>query len=197
MILVTSVRRIDPAAPRTKALINTAARELFEARTRQVAPAHPDYRLGEKIAFTTTGTGKTYTRAGWIGPEVRHTWMQGDESWVSIDPDVDDPAIQNAGGLVLTIELRPLVVKGRLDAQRCTIQVNGVEILSRSFDGPAEVSCRIPADAALRQRPIRISFQHPDAARPADLIEASSDRKLLAFAVSTMRLNLAEEPAGA
>jgi hypothetical protein len=123
--------------------------------------------------------------------------MQGDESWVSIDPDVDDPAIQSAGGLVLTIELRPLVVKGRLDAQRGTIQVNGVEILSRSFDGPAEVSCRIPADAALRQRPIRISFQHPDAARPADLIEASSDRKLLAFAVSTMRLNLAEEPAGA
>ena len=140
--------------------------------------------------FTLDGNAEAFKRGGWVGAEKRHTWMQDGKSELTITTEGLDK-LPPETRLELVIDGKPLLAPGKIEAQRLTIQVNGEEMLTASVREPGLIRCPIPLKIAQAETPLRITFLHPDAARPCDLSADSNDVKLLSFAAHTMTLQVA------
>jgi hypothetical protein len=152
-------------------------------------PASPRLKPGVLLSFALGGSAEPFKRAGWVGAEAKHCWMLGPESALSITPDLT-PRERAGAGLRLKLRLRPFIVPGRLERQRLAIAVNGRDLLETALTEPGEVACDIPAALAFAPTGLEIRLRHPDAARPADLLAGSADRKALSFAVTEAWIEL-------
>ena len=188
VLLIKETRAIDLGASDVRALITLAAGELFDATAKQTQPVEATYKLGAPIEFVLGGNSEPYKRGGWVGAEKRHTWMQGRESWLVVAP-VGLDQLSEHSGLDLVLTVKPFVVPGKVDSQRLTVFIKGVELLSTTLREEGSVRCHIPIALAREETPMRICFVHPDAARPCDVLADSKDKKPLALAVREMTLN--------
>ena len=121
-----------------------------------------------------------YLGSGWSGGEDGYRWMIGERSELWLE-------CPGAGNYLLELELTPFVHPPALPVQRLAVAVRGTVVGRSVLAGLSTLGYRIPADLLAGKGPIRIGFEHPDAARPADLTGNRDDRQL---ALSVRRLGL-------
>lgn len=186
LIVCEPSRPIETEATDIVALIEQAASELAAAKAEATKPMEIDYHPGDIIDFRIGGNSERYRRGGWVAPERSHSWMQGHESWLHLrlPPDL----VEQGEDFELRMVAKPFIVRGSLEQQTLIIRANGQEVGVLTLSGPGELQSIIP-NALLDGAPfLKLSFIHPNAARPADLIAASKDMKLLAIAVSSLQI---------
>ncbi len=116
-----------------------------------------------------------YLGTGWSGDEDGYRWMIGEQSELWLE-------YPGPGNYLLELELWPFVRPPTLVAQRLAVSVRGTVIGRLVLSGRRTIGFRVPAELLAGRGPVRLSFLHPDATRPADLTEGGDDRRL-AFAV--------------
>lgn len=188
LVVMEVAEPVDLKSAGIRSLVESAAKEISLARTKAYAPVKADYHFGTTIGFEAGGLSILYTREGWAGPEKRHRWMVDEESRLVLSVVRPAEAMIATGVVRLVVNARPLVVKGKIDHQTLVITVNGEPVHEGRYSEQAEINVAIPAPLFFKKQPARITFLHPDARRPCDLVEGSQDRKVLSFAVSSMLL---------
>jgi hypothetical protein len=141
--------------------------------------------IGQTINFGRDGNATEFQVYGWSTPEVSHTWSVGSESVLSLNvPDAPK-------GYFLEIQWFPLLRPPLLAAQPLTIRVNG----HRAFSGDVQLDevaaflCPAPRSDDGR---LLVTFEHPNAARPADF--GGNDVRQLALAFRRVRVLHLLEP---
>lgn len=132
------------------------------------------------LAFGRNSGDANYLGFGWSGDEDGFRWMVGE--WSELWLECPGP-----GNYLLELELSPFVHPPALPVQRLAVAVRGTVIGRSTVPGFSTLGYRIPADLLVGQGPVRLSFLHPDAARPGDLTDNRDDRRL---ALSVRRLGL-------
>ena len=132
------------------------------------------------LDFTAKGNAAQHCAAGWSTPEPAETWTIGSESRLTL------PAPTRRATYVLVLKLRPLVAAA-LPAQRLRVLVNNVAVGEFTLGRLTIRACLIPWAAIKLNPDVRITFQLPDAARPADL-GLGDDRRLLGVAFTSILL---------
>lgn len=168
--------------------IATVPCEIARAGAGETVPIDSTYRLGDRISFANGGDSARYTRAGWVGQEARHRWMQSIESHLVFNVVIKDAQAASINTIRLRGQLRPLVGSSRHKSQSLTITVNGHAIHTGEYSKPFRLDVAFSMSVLMAKRPSRIGFFHPNAVRPIDLSEWSSDLKPLAFAVEWLSL---------
>jgi hypothetical protein len=130
------------------------------------------------IDFGAKGNAAALCAGGWSTPEATETWTLGHESRTVL-PRPALPATY-----VLVVRVRPLVSE-KLRAQRLRVSVNKVLVAEFVIDRRAIRTCLIPWAAITFGPDVQITFNMPDAARPAE-IGLNPDRRLLGLAFSTV-----------
>jgi hypothetical protein len=133
------------------------------------------------IEFGRGGSEANHLGAGWSPPEDGFRWMVGEESELWLD----NPGPGTA--FVLQAELAPYCAGERIPSQRLVVAVRGTVVGRSVLTTLTNVAYRVPADLVVRKGPVRIVFQHPDAACPIDNGHPSDSRQL-AFAVHNLKL---------
>ncbi len=141
------------------------------------------------IDFGAKGNAAPLCVAGWSTPEADETWTLGNESRMVL------PRPKLAATYVMVLKLRPLVAANVLPAQRLRVIVNNVLVGEFVVDRRAIRTCLIPWAAITLNPDVRISFQLPDAARPADL-GLNADRRQLGVAFASILLYPDKHEAG-
>ncbi|MEM9530705.1 MAG: class I SAM-dependent methyltransferase [Pseudomonadota bacterium] len=191
VMLLKADAGFDAKRPAAQVLLKNAAQDLFDAAAEAEKPADTSYKLGEEIQFHAGGNADPYLRAGWVGREKHHSWMQGEESWMVMVVD-ELRTLQHDQTLELLIQGRPFVVPGKHEEQTLTLRVNGAEVGTLRLKEATTARFTIPVSVIGSERILRLCFAHPDARRPVELIEGSTDKKILAFAAQVMTLKLRE-----
>ena len=125
-----------------------------------------------EITFGQGGTDTHHLGAGWSGDEPGYRWAIGPRSELWLDnPGAD-------AGYVLEIVISPFVRPPEVPVQRLVVQVRGIEVGRFDLTGPTTLGFRIPAGLLGGQGPVRVVFEHPDAARPSELGHARDGRAL-------------------
>lgn len=130
------------------------------------------------LRFGRNSGDANYLGSGWSGDEDGYRWMIGERSELWLE-------WFGSGDYLLELELAPFVHPPPLPAQRLAVSVRGIVIGRSVISGLSTVGYRIPADLMAGKGPVRIGFEHPDAARPVDLIDIRDARQL---AISMRRL---------
>jgi hypothetical protein len=143
-----------------------------------------------RLEFRAGGNAAPCCREGWSKPEEGETWTIGGKSLLEL------PAPAQPAAYVMVMHFRPLVVAGRLPAQRLQVLVNSVRVAEFRIERRCTRACLIPwAAIALDGEPaLRVTFRLPDAARPADL-GLGDDARQLGLAFATLALYPARHPA--
>ncbi len=189
VMLLKADAGFDLNRPATQVLLRNAAQDLFDSIAEAEKPADTSYKLGDEIQFQAGGNADPYLRAGWVGRERHHSWMQGEESWMVMVVD-ELKSLRPDQSLELLVRGRPFVVPGKHEEQTLTLRVNGTEVGTLRLKEATTASFTIPMSAIGSERILRLCFAHPDARRPVELIEGSTDKKILAFATQAMTLKL-------
>lgn len=143
----------------------------------------------QTIAFGKNGTDAYHLGGGWSGDEPGYRWTLGPQSELWLD----NPGAE--ADCVLELDVAPHVRPPALAAQRLSVFVRG------ALAGRAEVSerqmlgFRIPASVFAGQGPVRVVFEHPDAAAPTAHGHASDSRPL-ALCFGRVRLRRLEGGTG-
>jgi hypothetical protein len=133
------------------------------------------------LLFRAASEALRHCTTGWAQPEATETWSLGRRSVLVL------PAPRAPLPHLLTLQLRPHVVEGRLATQGVRVLANGVEVGVFTLARRGERACVIPA-AVLTLRPsLEIVFETSDAARPSDL-GGGDDTRQLAIALIALRL---------
>lgn len=149
-------------------------------------PPDPGRPLRSAITFGKAGNQAGHLGFGWSAAENGFTWSIDDKSLVTLEP----PAV--AGRYVLDMDVVPLSAPAVLPGQRLRVLVNGELVHSMERVPRGRVSCIIPARLIEGRDKVDILFEHPDAARPCDLLNETDDRRL---AVAFEFLSLTGVPA--
>ena len=132
------------------------------------------------LDFTASGNAVPYCASGWSTPEPTETWTLGHESRLTL------PTPAQQATYVLVLRLRPLVA-ATLPAQRLRVRVNNVTVAEFTVDRRSVRTCLVPWGAIKLNPEVRIVFDLPDAARPADF-GLGDDRRHLGVAFSSILL---------
>lgn len=133
------------------------------------------------LRFGRNSDDANYLGLGWSGGEDGFRWMTGGRSELWLD-------WPGAGDYLIEFELAPFVHLPSLPVQRFAVSVRGIVIGRSVLSGLSTLGYRIPADLMASRGPVRLGLEHPDAARPVDLIDNHRDARQLA--VSMRRLGL-------
>jgi hypothetical protein len=140
-----------------------------------------DLSLQLSVDFGAAGNGAAYAAGGWSTPEERETWTVGPRASLIL------PALAGSSACVLRLELRPHVVAGRLATQRLRVLANGEAVAQFNIARRTVRACCIPWDALAGRPKTELTFELPDAARPADF-GGSEDTRQLGVAVTNLAL---------
>ncbi|HEX5325846.1 MAG TPA: hypothetical protein VFW75_04185 [Acetobacteraceae bacterium] len=139
-----------------------------------------------QITFGSGGNDASYLGTGWSGDESGYRWTVAGSSelW-----------LENPGAheFVLELEVTPFALPPILPAQRLRIYLRQSLIGECVLTRPGRLGFRIPASALRAPGPVRLRFEHPDAARPIDLGGSDDERTL---AISFHRLTLSRLTGG-
>ena len=137
--------------------------------------------LLQDIKFGLESGDENYLGTGWSPAEQGFRWMVGTESelWLS-NPGAGD-------AFVMQIDTTPFLHLPEAPAQRLIVTVRGQPVGHSVLEHNASLAYRVPAELVSGKAPVRVVFQHPDAARPIDHGHPSDTRQL---AVSIERLRL-------
>jgi len=140
----------------------------------------PIYKLGSSITFGKGGTAGQYQKKGWSSPEAGFTWTDGNSSELLMK--IDKPK----SDIIMTADLGPLTVPGKLEKQRVAININGKKAGEWVVNAPGEYKLDIPQDY-LKGSELNITFELPDAASPLEL-SVSEDSRKLGLGIKTIKL---------
>ena len=131
--------------------------------------------------FGSGGNMEPRKRSGWSAAESGFTWTIGPESCIEL------PIPGDAGPVALELTVRPFVRASILPAQTLRVSVNDVLL------GACEVSERQTLSWIFTPRvtpdraSLAVTFHHPEAAKPSQVIGSKDDRPL-AFAFEAVKL---------
>ena len=129
-----------------------------------------------RIDFGARGNSAPYRRTGWYPSEQRHTWTMAGASSLEL------PRPQRAGIYLLAMTLAPFVWKDRLPVQQLTVRINGTVVATFALSEMSSIECRLPWSLLEGKETISVVFQHPNAAKPAEVNGVPDDRVIaLAF----------------
>ena len=140
----------------------------------------------ETLIFGSSGNARPHLEEGWSHDEDALVWAIGQQSRLSL------PRPTGEIGYLLEITVWPHGSLQAVTAQRLTIEVNGVELVSYTITRHCSVQCAIPAFVAAAADKLNIVFRHPDARRPYKP-HGSGDDRLLAVAFQQCRLSVSNE----
>jgi hypothetical protein len=134
----------------------------------------------QEIRFGAGGNDRPYLGDGWSGDEDGYRWMIGpvSELWL------EHPG--PAASYVLDVFVQPFVAAA-MPRQALRIRVRGQEICRAEFGQGVAFGCLIPADLLAAPGPVRLTFDHPNAASPRAHGGGDDDR-MLAFSATALRL---------
>ena len=116
--------------------------------------------------------------------------MSGEGSRLIVAVSEPAEAVIASSTVRICMQAKPFVVPGKLKHQTLSIIVNSETIFESTIETETRIEASMPAKLFFTEQPAEIIFRHVDAARPCDLIAGSSDRKVLAFAVTKVSLML-------
>lgn len=125
----------------------------------------PAVRPGDRLDFRGAGSGLTYLANGWSGPEPWGTWSDGTGATL---------VLPVAGSLKkIVIESRALVTPGH-PRQRIRVSLSGVPVKETVLTKNALNRIEIPVPYEVQlllsgKGYLKLQFEFPDAAKPADL----------------------------
>ncbi|HTW71347.1 MAG TPA: hypothetical protein VME47_15785 [Acetobacteraceae bacterium] len=137
--------------------------------------------LLQDVIFGIGSGDENYLGSGWSPAEDGFRWMIGTESdlWLS-NPGPGD-------AFVLQLELAPFCHQPEVPSQQIAVVVRGQPVGRSVLAANSSVAYRIPGELVSGKAPLRIVFQHPDAARPTDHGHPS-DARQLALSIRNLRL---------
>jgi hypothetical protein len=135
----------------------------------------------QDIRFGRGGNDRNYLGAGWSADENGWRWMTGERSEVIFSHPPD-----GAPAYVLEMEYSVFVAPPELPAQRLIVKLGEIVVFKERLTHAGHTGFVIDA-AALGDGPVRLSFEHPDAAAPARHGQGG-DQRLLSVRVARMRL---------
>lgn len=146
-----------------------------------VVPPQPAQPLRAEIMFGAGGNSESHLGFGWSAPENGFTWSIEDRSLITLDVPVA------AQRYVLAMDVTPFHAPPVLPRQRLLISINGVPV--HCFDPlpRGRVSCIVPGELVAGRDTVEVLLEHPDAARPADVLPEDDTRRL-AIAFSSLSL---------
>jgi hypothetical protein len=130
------------------------------------------------IDFKATGNSQSYLAGGWARAESDFTWMIGGESQIIVKLD------EAADGYLLVFDAIPFQHPPDLPSQRLIVSANDYVIGSSEVTRPSMLAYRIPKSIFSQARRTVITLQHPDAARPRDVMDSPDDRHLALSIIS-------------
>ncbi len=146
-------------------------------------------RLIQELTFGAAGDDAPHLGEGWSAAEPGYRWSVGPSSELWLDRPGD-------GDLLLELQLSPFVAPPALEAQRLVVHADGALVGALSLSEGGRRALRIQAGALAGRRDVRLSFMHPDAARPSDHGHPD-DTRLLALSFTRLRLYAADDgPSG-
>jgi hypothetical protein len=129
-------------------------------------------QLRSEIIFGAGGNSEARLGFGWSAPENGFTWTIDDRSLVTLDvPGAADR-------YVLDMDVVPFQAPPTLPAQRLRVLVNGEPVHSFDAVPRGRVSCLVPGHLVAGRDAVEILLEHPDAARPADVLAEDDTRRL-------------------
>ncbi|HEY1935609.1 MAG TPA: hypothetical protein VGG99_26675 [Acetobacteraceae bacterium] len=146
-----------------------------------VALPEPAEPFRSEIIFGEGGNSETHLGFGWSAPENGFTWSIEDASLVTLDV----PAV--AERYVLDMEVTPFQAPPAVPGQRLHVSVNGAQVFSFDTLPRGRVSCIVPGHLVAGRDMVEILLEHPDAARPADVLQEDDVRRL-AIAFNSLSL---------
>jgi hypothetical protein len=120
-------------------------------------------------------------REGWSGQEPDYTWSVGPQSMLLL------PRPAPAESYELNLHLEPFVHEPEIALQRLSLQINGKPVFAARIPERVVLQIQVSRDVIQAQNPLRLVFDHPDAARPSDITGFADDR-VLAFSVRRLML---------
>lgn len=149
--------------------------------------ARNSLRMQNDIIFGTDGNDRHNLGSGWSGDEPGYRWTEGarSELWLNNPGPHKD--------WVLVLHVAPWVHPPLLPVQRLAVLVRGAEVGRTELAGPRALALRIPAGLLAAPGPMRIVFEHPDAAAPVTLGVGPGDTRLLGISFRHLRLCAAED----
>jgi hypothetical protein len=154
----------------------SAARALAPA----AAPARPPGDC-QDIRFGRGGNDRNYLGAGWSGDEDGWRWMIGERSELIFSHPSD-----GAPAYVVEMDFSVFVAPPALPCQRLVVRLGDIVVFKERLTQAGHTGFVIDS-AALRDGPVRLMFEHPDAAAPAACGQGG-DQRLLSIRVSRVRL---------
>jgi hypothetical protein len=153
------------------------------------APLHPRHAAhataaGLDIGFGREGNAREFIREGWSAPEPGLVWTSGRRARMVLP--------RPAGGAerwVLEAEIKPFVQGERLPSQRLGVSVNGMAAGVVRVRDLAVVRLEAPWGRLAEDAAVELAFDLPDAARPRDLKDGSSDDRELGFSFHRLLFN--------
>ena len=116
--------------------------------------------LPGQVIFGTDGTDRFHLGTGWSGDELGFRWTVGPQSELWLDNPGTD------ADCVLEADVLPFVAPPTLPAQRVAVFVRDACVGRTELTGRGRLRFRVPAAILAGPGPVRVMFQHPDAAAP-------------------------------
>ncbi len=144
----------------------------------------------QEIRFGQNGTDRHHLGAGWSGDEPGYRWSLGRKSdlWLNNPGDATDR--------VLEMTLAPFVHPPELARQPISVFVRDALIGRTELTEKTTLGFRVPAAVFAEPGPVRVVFEHPEAASPIAHGHADDSRMLgFSFVRIVLRAeNAATEP---
>ena len=144
------------------------------------------YRPGEQISFIKDGNGDFYKGQGWSNGEDNFTWTGGKKAEVNI------PAGDIKGKLILKVFTGGLYNPGKLEAQRVNVYVNGNKIGQWIVRDKMEYTITLPEGSIIKNN-INIVFDLPDATVPGKIGLPGNDGRTLGLCVEYIMLEAVQK----
>jgi hypothetical protein len=135
----------------------------------------------QEVRFGQGGTDTNHLGAGWSGDEPGFRWAIGSRSDIWLDNP--GPALD----CVLELDIAPFVRPPTLPVQRLSVFVRGALAGRAELTERRSLGFRIPAAVFEGQGPVRVTFEHPDAASPR-AHGHPADMRVLAVALHRLSL---------
>jgi tetratricopeptide (TPR) repeat protein len=134
------------------------------------------------LDFDRTGNAQTFQLEGWSNPEAGYTWTIGPRARLL----VRDVSVGN--GYKMTFSASPFAPSTR-PFQRFTVLVNDFPVGEVKMDAPADVEIEVaPNSPPAQLNTLVITFDLPDAAKPSDFDNASTDQRVLGLAFRRLEI---------
>lgn len=159
--------------------ISSDIRNLGIAMKSVVITQLPSYVYGTDVRFDKDGNSKQYLETGWSIPETDFTWTNGNRASLVISTQ------ESTTDVMLTATLTPFITES-LKSQTVLVFANGENVGRWIVEKGGEYQMLIPAKY-VKDSPLRLEFELPDAQSPKAL-NLSEDDRMLGLAVKSMRL---------